>query len=101
MRGHFVYVIGREQGPVKVGISSSPRARLDALQTGCPFRLEILHMQKMRDRDHAIYHERVFHDVHAHIRLMGEWFKLPSDLAIESIESSIEFEDFFAKGGAA
>jgi hypothetical protein len=91
----FIYVIGREDGPVKIGISGSPNGRLASIQTGCPFRISILHIEEMRDRDHALEHEDHIHRLFAENRLVGEWFDLDPDLAIEQVEFSLELEQIF------
>lgn len=87
----YLYVIGRVDGPVKVGISSTPGARLSAIQTGCPFAIELIFAVKFPDRVHALKHEQIFHEVHDQKRLHGEWFRLEADLAIESIETAVEY----------
>ncbi|MBR1122125.1 GIY-YIG nuclease family protein [Bradyrhizobium lablabi] len=92
---HYIYVIGREEGPVKVGITSSPGGRLSTIQTGCPFRVEILHLRECRDRNDALRHEQIFHDVHSGTRLAGEWFDMEADLAIESVDCDFEFQEYF------
>lgn len=91
----FVYVIGVESGPVKVGISNAPRARLSSIQTGCPYPLSLLHEQAFSSRDEAAREERIFHDVHRDVRLVGEWFDMPADLAIESIETGVQIEEYY------
>lgn len=93
----YIYVIGREDGPVKVGISSGPNGRLMALQIGCPFTIGLLHQRKCRDRDHALQHESIFHDVYAPHRLRGEWFDMESDLAIEGVDTLFDFEEWEAE----
>jgi hypothetical protein len=95
MNKEYVYVIGRPDGPVKVGISRYPYGRVNSLQTGCPFPLELLHAQPMRDRSHALQHERNFHEVYAEKRLSGEWFDIDAELAIECIETALEIEAHF------
>jgi hypothetical protein len=56
-------------GPVKIGSTAgNPAARLSALQTGNPERLQII--WRMRNSRH----ERWFHNRYAHARLSGEWF---------------------------
>lgn len=92
----YVYVIGREEGPVKVGVSANPWSRASGLQTGCPFELKVLHAQEMRDRAHALDHERHFHAVYETHKLVGEWFDIDADLAIEGIETSLQLEEHFA-----
>lgn len=88
----FIYVIGREQGPVKVGVSSMPEARMGTLQTGCPFRLSLLHVRQMRNRDHALEYERNFRADHAAYHLHGEWYRCDADFAIDGIECAVETE---------
>lgn len=95
MTKDYLYVIGREEGPVKVGIATAPLKRLTALRTGCPFKVEILHIQPMRDREHARSHEKTFHAVYQENRLSGEWFELDADQAIEGIETGLETERWF------
>lgn len=96
MKQHFIYVIGREEGPVKVGITCAPERRLATIQTGCPFKIEILHLRKCFYREHALEHEESFHRVYREHRLAGEWFDLEADLAIEGVDTGFEFEAHFA-----
>lgn len=91
----YIYVIGREQGPVKVGVSDTPERRLASLQTGCPFELRLLHVQKMRGRKHALRHERDFHAIYEMYHLRGEWFRCDAEVAIDGIFTSIETESAF------
>lgn len=91
----FVYVIGRQEGPVKVGISCYPYGRLATLQIGCPFKLELLHTHKARSRNHALEHEDMFHRVYEQHRLIGEWFDLDAELAKEGVDTTFETEDWF------
>lgn len=95
MKRHFIYVIGREQGPVKVGITSSPGARLAAIQTGCHFKIDILHLRECRDREQALEHEEIFHSVYREQRLNGEWFDLAADFAIEGVDTAFDYEEHF------
>ena len=91
----YLYVIEREQGPVKVGISSKPWKRVSSIQIGCPFKVELLFLIQAQDRDHAVRHERSFHDVFEEQRLTGEWFKMEAEDAAEGLEDSIDIERFF------
>ena len=92
MKSHYVYIIGREEGPVKVGVTSSLDARLATIQTGCHFKIDLLYFRQFRNRDHALEHERNFHAVYAQNRLAGEWFDLDLDHAIEGIDTAIDIE---------
>lgn len=91
----YIYVIGRKQGPVKVGISNAPGSRLGSIQTGCPFKLELLFAVEAKSRDKAIKHERTFHQVYAKQRLSGEWFDLEAELAIEGVETELLQDEYF------
>lgn len=87
----FLYVIGKEDGPVKVGISSAPQLRLSTIQTSCPFYVELLFATSFPTREKALRHEKIFHDVHEQDRAYGEWFNLDVELAVESIETAIDY----------
>jgi Meiotically Up-regulated Gene 113 (MUG113) protein len=65
------YVIGvRDRGPVKIGFSAEPGLRLRSLQTGYPFKLEILAQcpggEETEQRVHKLFQKE---------KLRGEWFK--------------------------
>ena len=91
----YIYVIGNIDGPVKVGVSSAPWQRIKSVQTGCPTKVHLLHVQPMRDLAHARWHEKNFHEVWVESRSSGEWFDVDSDTAIESIETALEYEAHF------
>jgi predicted GIY-YIG superfamily endonuclease len=92
---YYVYVIGREQGPVKVGISADPATRLTNIQVGCPFQLKLLYVRKLRSRAHAKHHEKSFHEVWENDHIRGEWFKLDAEIAIEGVDCSIDTDEYF------
>lgn len=94
---HYVYIMGREEGPVKVGISVRPWDRLSSIRTSCPFPAKLLYCRPMESREHALHHERNFHVVNAGKRTNGEWFDTDLELAIESIESALEAEEYFRR----
>lgn len=87
---NYLYVIGEESGPVKIGITSSMKSRLSALQTGCPFPLRVLRCFEMATRLDAVAYEEDFHSGNDYCRLMGEWFNCEAAYAIDWIESKIE-----------
>jgi len=73
----FVYVIGPGDGPVKVGFSTNPDARLRSLQNGSGAALSVLHVRPGTRRDEADLHKRLRpHRVH------GEWFERQATLAL-------------------
>lgn len=84
----FVYVIGQEAGPVKIGISVKPSARVSALQTGCPLKISLLHVAECGSRESAELREKIVHQENFSRRLTGEWFELTMTQARESVEAS-------------
>jgi predicted GIY-YIG superfamily endonuclease len=95
MKQHVIYVIGRQEGPVKVGITSAIDSRLAAIQTGCHFEIDLFYYRACRDRDHALMHERNFHRDYAHKRLAGEWFDFGPDYAADGIDTAMDLEIWF------
>lgn len=89
---HFVYVIACIQDDlpvaVKVGVSTSPWGRVAALQTGCPFKLELVCCFRLSMRKHAFDIERGFGEEHARERISSEWFDMDP---VEAIRGIMEF----------
>lgn len=86
MKTSFIYVIGSNNPPYKVGISKDPNRRLKNLQTGHPYPLEI-HLLKETDVAKTKLLETV---IHRHLKLYktnGEWF----NLSLEDIKLEVEF----------
>lgn len=77
----FVYIMvidqcgDLESQLVKVGISSSPSARLRGFQTSSPFKIEMPFTFCLPRRDDAAWVERTFHAENADLRVSGEWFR--------------------------
>lgn len=69
-RDGFVYFVGADDGPIKIGFSVDPEARLAALQTGSAFRLRIL---LLLEATSAM--ERDIHESMDPWRVHGEWFE--------------------------
>jgi Meiotically up-regulated gene 113 len=82
----YVYIIGSDQPPYKVGISVNPLHRLRALQTGHPEKLHV-HYQVATDAAQTKLLETV---IHRHIkfhRTHGEWF----DMALADLKLQVDF----------
>lgn len=75
----YVYLIGPTDwrlDRVKIGTTrNSPWERLSALQTGCPFPLQVYAYF-----DGGCNLERVLHETFAPLRVIGEWFHLDGKL---------------------
>jgi hypothetical protein len=90
MSAHYVYIIAHSDdsgpvGPVKVGITKSPGARLASIQTGNWRRVEIVRSFKLSNRAIAHLIESTFHDYLAEHRLAGEWFGIEPFDAMEAL----------------
>ena len=91
----YIYVIGQECGPVKVGISTKPWSRALTIGTSSPFKVQLLYCQPFSSREEARQFERSFHDVYCDYRMAGEWFNLVADLAIEGIQTAVDIDNHF------
>jgi hypothetical protein len=70
----YVYLISAgERGPVKVGVSNRPEARLMELQSGNHLKLHIAAKWQMPDRNSAFAIERAVLDEMKPYRMVGEW----------------------------
>jgi len=77
MADTYIYVIAEsERGPVKVGVSDNPDARLSTLQCGNPTRLFIAGKFPLVDRTSAARTEKELHLQFGRYSLCGEWFDL-------------------------
>jgi hypothetical protein len=80
----FIYVIKSEAGPIKLGITADPIARLAGLQTASASRLELAYVAVPKSDDgYAI--EQVAHNMLVNHRLTGEWFETTPELAVAAI----------------
>jgi hypothetical protein len=86
----YLYAIGRLEGPVKVGVSSSVNGRLSSIQTGCPFQIRLIHAVKCDSRAQAFSYESAFHSALADERLSGEWFNLDGNRAYAEMNSLVD-----------
>ena len=78
----YIYFIQQgDDGPIKVGYSTSPEERLRALQTASPYSLRLL---KVVEGGEAL--EKQIHTRFAENQLQGEWFQ-PTDTFVAYLES--------------
>lgn len=91
----YLYVIGAENGPVKIGITGNLTGRLSSIQTGCPFQAIIWFVKPIFSRDLAAEHEAMIHRVYQEKRLAGEWFDIDAAQGIEAIEVEIDTHHHF------
>jgi len=73
----YVYFIGNtKEGYVKIGHSNNPNKRLKSIQTGCPFRVDILHTIDDADIDVEKQLQKKFKLYNT----VGEWFRYEGEL---------------------
>lgn len=82
-----VYVVGSDDGPMKIGIAIDPRNRLAELQVGHPFKLKVLRTWK---HEAAAHIELAAHKILRGNRLQGEWFSVSPEEAIAAVERAIK-----------
>lgn len=80
----FIYVFGNFKKEIcKIGYSTNPLKRLNSIQTGCPFKLEIILILR---GDRKI--EKNLHKKYKKYKTNGEWFSFSGELR-NSINSMI------------
>lgn len=82
----YIYIIGADQPPYKVGISKDPQRRLKNLQTGHPQKLRI-HDLKETNAEKTKLLESAIHYHLKHHRTHGEWF----NMSLENIMLEVEY----------
>jgi hypothetical protein len=65
----YIYFIQMETGPIKIGRARNPYKRLEALQVGLPYTLELLYFFPGGAKSERAI-QQSFHDEH----IRGEWF---------------------------
>lgn len=81
----FIYVIGPEVGPQKIGITNDLKKRLKAIQTGNPDQLYIHHFEEIDTRTKVRLLERKIHLELNYKKLKGEWFNLTKEEAVDYV----------------
>ena len=82
----FVYAIGPENGPVKIGFTNNLKKRLKAIQTGNSEKIEVFYSEQFDSKKDMMEAERILHHTLSHRRLKGEWFDIsPEDAKLELI----------------
>ena len=89
----YIYIIGGDVSPYKVGISKNPNQRLKNLQTGHAVKLKI-HALKETDAVKTKMLETIIHHNIKHHRTNGEWFNLDlKTILLEVDYALIRYED--------
>lgn len=80
-----IYVIGAEDGPMKVGLSRKPLTRLAQLRVHCPDELLLHYDLKVPALDASTV-EKYAHALLWQKRVRGEWFDVPTSAAIKAVD---------------
>lgn len=91
---HYVYAIGRSNGPIKIGVTSNLVSRLAGIQTGCFFHAELIFFVSVSKRQHALEIEKSFHSDYSSLRLSGEWFGIPFKEASSHLQFLFECDQY-------
>lgn len=89
----YMYMIGDNNGHIKVGISKDPNKRIKELQTGHPNDLVLLFTEEFEcERNHLLKIERLIHRElrRKNYKMRGEWFTVP-DSDIEDVKNIIRY----------
>ena len=81
----WLYIIGKPEGPIKIGISSNPEKRLAQIQTSCPIKVRLLFKQALISRQVARDRERGLHDTFECFGRCGEWIDVDAWLVARTI----------------
>lgn len=81
----YIYVIGGQNKPYKIGITNNPERRLKTLQTGHPNKL-FIHYTEEIDSTQVRHIEQTIHKLINRHRLQGEWFDLELNEAIAEVK---------------
>jgi hypothetical protein len=86
MRTQYVYLIGPDDGPLKIGVATSLPKRLVSLQIGCWQTLSVRHSVTV-PADLAYTLERTMHGRFKDRHLRGEWFDIELEEAVRALDA--------------
>lgn len=85
----YVYVIGADDGPQKIGVANDPKGRLSIFQVGNPTTLVISAAEPVT-REQAFAVEHYAHQLLKERRVRGEWFDVSPIEAIDAVRLAID-----------
>lgn len=84
----YIYIIGSNSSPYKIGFSKEPQKRLKSLQTGHPFKLSLLYTKEVSDQEVKNI-EKQIHRVIGYKKSNGEWFNISLEEAISEVNFAV------------
>lgn len=85
MNSSYIYVIGDNASPYKIGFTKNPDKRLKSLQTGNPRKLSMLYKEEINENE-IKYIEKQIHKELKRKQVSGEWFNISLEDAISEIK---------------
>jgi predicted GIY-YIG superfamily endonuclease len=93
MAQSYIYAIGPEAGPLKIGYTADPASRLGNLQVGHSEKL-IIHYLREMDSARVWAMEQLIHRGIRYKKIRGEWFDIsPADAKLEIDDAFMKWED--------
>jgi predicted GIY-YIG superfamily endonuclease len=80
----FIYVIGPEDGPQKIGITNNLKTRLMAIQTGNPDKLYVHHFEEVNPKRVRMLEKKIHSELN-YKKLKGEWFNITKEDAVDYV----------------
>ena len=84
----YIYIIGSEHFPYKIGFSKTPEKRVKSLQTGHPNKLSLLYTKKVSEQNIKKI-EKQIHKAISYKRTKGEWFNIILEDAISEVNYAV------------
>ena len=88
MKKSWIYVVGTNTKPYKIGLSTRPKSRLKDIQTGHPEKLSIHYLHEI-NKDEVTLIEKMIHKNINYKRTHGEWFNVELEEAIQEIKYAV------------
>ena len=82
---HFVYLVGAENSPVKIGLCRDLAKRLSTLRSACPFPIDVYWSAWVRSRE--IAREMEIAACNEFPRVNGEWLAVDATSVIRFLEA--------------
>lgn len=95
---YYIYFLrcGANGGPIKIGYAKNVDKRIQELQVGSPFSLNLLFVIPVEGKSNARRVEAWFHDRYKSKHIRGEWFKSNLNLnnAAKDVEAALCSKDY-------
>ena len=88
-----IYLIHCEEtNRYKIGVSKTPKKRLQTLQTGNDSEIKLIHEYETK---YAYKIEKSFHNLYSYLKTKGEWFDLDLEFEVNFLNECKRSEETF------